>query len=122
PGTEWGTGLNSTADNTLRRAADTCVGDPNGADAFDPTVGWVGFATNTFDGLGMHDANCALEPPTDPDPGPVADCVADAVAIASVQGAGSTSPIQGQNVMIRGVVVGDFQVGGFDGYYVQDAG
>ncbi|MDQ2697781.1 MAG: lamin tail domain-containing protein, partial [Actinomycetota bacterium] len=122
PGTEWGAGLNSTADNTLRRAADTCVGDPNGDDAFDPAVGWVGFATNTFAGLGTHDANCALEPPTDPDPGPVADCDADAVAIAAVQGAGSTSPIQGENVMIRGVVVGDFQVGGFDGYYVQDAG
>lgn len=122
PGTEWGTGLTSTADNTLRRAATTCVGDENGADAFDPAAGWVGFATNTFDGLGSHDATCALEPPTDPDPGPVADCVADATPIGTVQGNGSASPVQGTNVMIRGVVVGDFQVGGFDGYYVQDAG
>ena len=50
-------------DNTLRRAADTCVGDENGTDAFDPTVGWVGYATNTFDGLGTHTADCGGEPP-----------------------------------------------------------
>ena len=63
PGTEWGTGLNSTQDNTLRRAAATCVGDENGTDTFDPTVGWVGYASNTFDGLGTHTANCGGEPP-----------------------------------------------------------
>ncbi|WP_228479395.1 ExeM/NucH family extracellular endonuclease [Microbacterium atlanticum] len=63
PGTEWGTGNNSTQDNTLRRASDICVGDPNGNDVFDPTVGWVGYATNTFDGLGSHTADCGGEPP-----------------------------------------------------------
>ncbi len=36
PGTEWGTGLTSTADNTLRRKAAVCAGDANGIDAFDP--------------------------------------------------------------------------------------
>lgn len=54
PGTEWGTGFNSTADNTLRRKAITLAGDPNGADAFDPAIEWDGFATDTFDGLGTH--------------------------------------------------------------------
>ncbi|TMC29223.1 MAG: nuclease, partial [Chloroflexi bacterium] len=34
PGSEWGTGLQSTADNTLRRKAGTSAGDVNGADAF----------------------------------------------------------------------------------------
>ena len=28
-------------DNTLRRAADICVGDADGANAFDPSVGWI---------------------------------------------------------------------------------
>lgn len=122
PGTEWGAGLTSTADNTLRRAADTCVGDANGADAFDPAAGWAGFATDTFDGLGVHDADCALEP-NDPDPDPLgADCDAEPVSIGSVQGAGAATPVAGQAVLIEGVVVGDFQTGGFDGYYVQDAG
>ena len=36
PGTEWGTGLTSTMDNTLRRKATIEAGDTNGADAFDP--------------------------------------------------------------------------------------
>ena len=54
PGTEWGSGLTSTADNTLRRRATVTDGDPNGADAFDPAVQWDGFATDTFGGLGTH--------------------------------------------------------------------
>ena len=56
PGTEWGTGLTSTADNTLRRKASVEAGDANGADAFDPSVEWDGFATDTSDGLGTHAA------------------------------------------------------------------
>jgi predicted extracellular nuclease len=60
PGTEWGTGLTSTADNTLRRSPTICAGDPNGANVFDPAVEWVGFATDTFDGLGAH--TCAPPP------------------------------------------------------------
>ena len=122
PGTEWGTGLNSTADNTLRRAADTCVGDTNSTDPFDPAVGWIGFAADTFGGLGTHEADCAL-PPVDPEPTPVADCVVTPTPISAVQGSGAASPIAGTNVMVKGVVVGDFQQsGGFDGYYLQDAG
>jgi predicted extracellular nuclease len=54
PGTEWGMGLTSTADNTLRRKSGISAGDTNGGDPFDPAVEWDGFATNTFDGLGFH--------------------------------------------------------------------
>ncbi len=54
PGTEWGAGLTSTADNTLRRKLGVTGGDPSGADAFDPAVEWDGFAQNTFAGLGGH--------------------------------------------------------------------
>ncbi|WP_019180486.1 ExeM/NucH family extracellular endonuclease [Microbacterium yannicii] len=123
PGTEWGTGATSTADNTLRRAAGTCVGDATGTDAFDPAAGWAGFAQNTFDGLGTHDADCALPPSTDPGTDPVeAGCDLEPVAIGAVQGAGAATPVAGEDVLIEGVVVGDFQTGGFDGYYVQDAG
>lgn len=60
PGTEWGTGLTSTADNTLRRKDTICAGDPNGTDAFDPSIEWEGFATDTFGGLGSHTANCSV--------------------------------------------------------------
>lgn len=54
PGTEWGTGLTSTADNTLRRLCSVTTGDTNGSDPFDPSVEWSGFATDTFDGLGSR--------------------------------------------------------------------
>lgn len=68
PGVEWGSGLTSTADNTLRRAATVCAGDANASDAFDPGVEWEGFATDTFDGLGAHTATCSAPPPTDAAP------------------------------------------------------
>jgi predicted extracellular nuclease len=58
PGTEWGTGLTSTADNTIRRKSSVCAGDTNATDAFDPAVQWDGFANDTFDGLGTHTAFC----------------------------------------------------------------
>ncbi|MGO0575140.1 ExeM/NucH family extracellular endonuclease [Ornithinimicrobium panacihumi] len=58
PGTEWGTGLVSTADNTLRRKADVCNGDTVPDDAYDPAPEWDGFEVNTFDGLGAHTTTC----------------------------------------------------------------
>ncbi|WP_229400419.1 lamin tail domain-containing protein [Micromonospora okii] len=54
PGTEWGTGLTSTENNTLRRLPTVTSGDPDPSDAFDPAAQWAGYATDTFDGLGAH--------------------------------------------------------------------
>jgi predicted extracellular nuclease len=60
----WGAGTaNATLNRTLQRAADVCVGDTDGSDAFDPAVGWIGFAQDTFTGLGAHVADCADVPP-----------------------------------------------------------
>src|SRR6478672_4701173 len=56
PGTEWGTGLTSTADNTLRRRSGVTSGDTNPNDVFDPSAQWEGFATDTVDGLGSYSA------------------------------------------------------------------
>jgi predicted extracellular nuclease len=63
PGTEWGSGLASTADNTLRRKATVCGGEPNGSDAFSPAVEWDGFATDNSAGLGAHTATCQPNAP-----------------------------------------------------------
>jgi len=52
PGEEWGTGLTSTRDDTLRRKASVTAGDTDGTDPFDPSVQWDGFPVDTFDGLG----------------------------------------------------------------------
>ncbi|WBB66268.1 lamin tail domain-containing protein [Micromonospora sp. WMMD812] len=54
PGAEWGSGVTSTADNTLRRLGTVSAGDTDPSDAFDPAAQWAGFATDTFDGLGAH--------------------------------------------------------------------
>ncbi|HZI86609.1 MAG TPA: lamin tail domain-containing protein, partial [Pyrinomonadaceae bacterium] len=58
PGTEWGTGVASTADNTLRRKSTVCQGDTNPGDAYDPAPEWDGFAIDTFGGFGAHTATC----------------------------------------------------------------
>ena len=63
PGSQWGTGDTSTAENTLRRTETVTAGDTNGSDAFDPAAEWDGFAQDTFDGLGSHGAPPADDPP-----------------------------------------------------------
>jgi predicted extracellular nuclease len=62
PGTEWGSGLQSTADNTIRRKSSVCAGDTNGGDIFNPSLDWDGFANDTFSGLGSHTASCGNQP------------------------------------------------------------
>lgn len=57
PGTEWGSGLTSTADNTIRRKNSLTAGDTNPSDAFNPATEWDGFANDTFGGLGTHNPN-----------------------------------------------------------------
>ncbi|MFF5178595.1 lamin tail domain-containing protein [Micromonospora sp. NPDC000316] len=54
PGSEWGAGVTSTADNTLRRLPSVTAGDTDPSDAFDPAAQWAGFPVDTFDGLGTH--------------------------------------------------------------------
>ncbi|WP_206367642.1 hypothetical protein [Sphingomonas piscis] len=59
PGTEWGTGLASTADNTLVRSATVTSGDTNPFDAFNPADQWTGYANDTTSNLGSHTAGPA---------------------------------------------------------------
>jgi predicted extracellular nuclease len=74
PGTEWGTGVTSTADNTLRRKAAVVAGDSDGSNAFDPATEWDGFAVDTFDGLGTHGGTTPdPDPEPEPAPGPEPD-------------------------------------------------
>lgn len=61
PGTEWGSGVTSTADNTLRRKLAVSAGDSDGSNAFDPVTEWDGYAADTFTGLGSHIAACGSD-------------------------------------------------------------
>jgi len=58
PGTEWGSGVTSTADNTIRRQSSVIMGDVDGSDSFDPSIEWTGYPQNTEDGLGSHTHSC----------------------------------------------------------------
>ncbi len=59
-GTEWGAGSTITQDNTLRRNPSVTAGDTNPSDAFNPSLEWIGFANNTYNGLGSHNSAPAI--------------------------------------------------------------
>ena len=93
PGSQWGTGLVSTADNTLRRKAGIEAGDTTDNDVFTPSAEWDGFAQDTFDGLGCHPAApCSAPPPVEAE-------------IFEIQGNGLVSPLLGDTVVTRDNVV-----------------
>ncbi len=55
PGSDgWEGGGLSTTNRTLRRKCSVGFGDTDGSDAFDPSVEWDGFPSDTFGGLGSH--------------------------------------------------------------------
>jgi uncharacterized protein len=116
PGTEWGTGLTSTMDNTLRRKASVVAGDTNPGDAFDPSLEWDGFANGTFGGLGCPGVGNCVTPPD-----PLGVCGDPATLISVIQGSDATSPVAGSQHTIEGVVIGDFDgAGGLNGFFVQE--
>ncbi len=122
---------------TLVREPGITAGDTVIDDEFDPAKEWMAYPADTVEHLGSHTMNDSNDPePTDPAPEPTPDptpdptdpaqpgdeCKADATAIGEVQGNGDATPLAGKEVTIQGTVVGDFQEGGFNGYYLQDAG
>jgi predicted extracellular nuclease len=50
----------------------------------------------------------------------IAACGDPFLAIYAIQGDGASSPLVGQTVTTEGVVVGDFQAGGKNGFFIQD--
>tara|TARA_B100000683_G_scaffold277316_1_gene335143 strand:+ start:1231 stop:1488 length:258 start_codon:yes stop_codon:yes gene_type:complete len=54
PGTEWYNSGVGTQNETLRRKCSVTSGDSNGADSFDPSIGWDSYAQDTYTGLGSH--------------------------------------------------------------------
>lgn len=60
PGSEWGSGLISTQDNTLIRKCGITSGDINATDPFDPSVEWEGYGVDDFS-LGSHNPICPTE-------------------------------------------------------------
>ncbi|GAA2725547.1 ExeM/NucH family extracellular endonuclease [Cellulomonas aerilata] len=81
-------------------------------DAAKDALVWAGPATATRGAV-----NAAVTP--EPEPEPVAVCdTTPTHRIGAVQGSGAVTPLDGQVVTVRGVVVGDVE--GFSGFYLQD--
>ena len=68
PGTEWGSGLTSTQNNTLQRNTDITTGDNNVFNTFNTATEWTGFATDTIDNLGTYAGSIVTPPPPPPAP------------------------------------------------------
>lgn len=118
PGTEWvGGGVN----DTLRRLPSICAGDTNEFDAFDASVEWASFPSDTFDGLGSHTATCTGGGDGGGDGGTGGGGAI--TPIHDVEGSGATSPLVGQIVTIQGVVVGDYEGASpaLRGFYLQQS-
>jgi len=108
PGSAWGSGQTQTADRTLTRKASVSIGDRNPGDAFEPGSEWQGYAVNTFAYLGEYGEG-------EPGGGD-----AGRRAIAEVQGAGDSSPLVNESVIVEGIVVADFQgEGELGGFFIQ---
>lgn len=111
PGTEWGTGLVSTADNSLRRKTSVTTGR-TGTTTFDPSLEWDGFAVDTFSDLGGYQRNSDGGGDDE-----IGSCGSTSTLISTIQGSGSASPLAGTSVNVEAIVVASFQganqLGGF---------
>ena len=103
---------------------------PDGADT-DTSADWVrnDFNLAGIGGEGTPEPGQAWNTPGEPNevyeeelPPPGGVCGDPATLIGAVQGPGDATPIPGELVTVEGVVTGDFQEGGFDGFFVQDDG
>ena len=115
PGTQWGSGDASTADNTLRRKLAVISGDSIATDTFDPALEWDGFPVDTFDGLGVHQGGNGGGQTG-------GNCGDTYTLISAIQGSGATSPLAGNSVSVEAIVVADLQgVGQMGGFFLQQA-
>lgn len=117
PGTEWGSGLLSTQDNTLRRNPDLLIADTITDDEVSFHT-WLGFAKDDISDLGKFSAGTPTDP-VEPSPSSLV-CGEDATAIHTLQGAGNASPLNGQTLVVEAVVVSN-QEAGLKGIFVQMA-
>lgn len=120
PGSEWGTGFNSTADNTLRRKTSITTGDVSVNNSFDPALEWEGYAQDTFDHLGTYQGS-SNGGGNNNGGGSAGQCGESATRIASIQGSGTASALVGNNISIEAIVVADFQnANQLGGFFIQE--
>jgi len=114
PGSEWGSGSESTKDNTLVRKASITQGDTVIDDEFSPAVEWNGFAKDTFDYIGTHDANGEVIEPV----ASLGVCQDPATLIHQIQGVDDISLLAGENHIVEAVVTAVFPA--LNGFFIQE--
>jgi len=117
PGSAWGSGSITTANDTLRRAAVSYDANPN--DSFDPAAQWLGFAQDDFSDIGLFNGEGGGPGDPDPDPEPILACGEAATPIYAIQGTGMASPLVGEVVQVEAVVTQTLP--GLRGYNIQAA-
>lgn len=117
PGSAWGSGNITTANDTLRRAGVSY--DTNPTDSFDPAAQWLGFAQDDFSDIGLFNGEGGGpgEPDPEPEPDPTLVCGAAATPIYAIQGNGMASPLVGQVVQVEALVTQTLP--GLRGYNIQ---
>ncbi|MEX0623915.1 MAG: ExeM/NucH family extracellular endonuclease [Saccharospirillum sp.] len=115
---QLGNGDTFGANVTLVRKADITAGDPDFNAAFDPTIQWDAYSSNTFAYLGNSGTG---DDDSDPDDPVLAQCGDPMTLISGVQGSGDASPLLGQSVSVEAIVVGDYQAGNqLSGFFLQE--
>ncbi len=61
PGTNWTSGGCATSEMTLVRKVNSCFGDTDSSDAYDPSVDWDCYAQDDFSNLGFHVTECVVD-------------------------------------------------------------
>lgn len=117
PGSAWGSGSITTANDTLRRAAVSY--DTDAFDSFEPAEQWLGFAQDDFSDIGLFNGEGGDpgDPDPEPDPDPILVCGAAATPIFAIQGADFVSPLVGEVVQVEAVVTDTLP--GLRGYNIQ---
>lgn len=118
PGSQWGSDLQSTKDNTLVRKSSVTVGDTIIDDVFDPALEWDGYANNTFDYIGSHESGGGGGGGGGDPVSQIGECADPATLISAVQGAEFSSPLTGETHIIEGVVTGSFSE--INGFFIQE--
>lgn len=115
PGSQWGEGLTSTQNNTIRRILPLESPDNNPNNSFDPSIEWQGFESNDFSNLGLLSN---VDEPVDP---VAIQCDAPATMIHDIQGESLTPNLMGEVVEIEGIVTGDYQgSSALRGFFIQE--
>lgn len=113
PGSQWGSDLQSTKDNTLVRKNTVSVGDTIIDDEFDPALEWDGYANNTFDYIGNHVVQSGEMPVS-----LIGECADPTTLISTIQGTGFASPLVGETHIVEGVVTASFPA--LNGFFIQE--